>query len=609
MNPETHLFILWERARAKEAEILNDIKKSFTLLKEYDITWTQEYVSSNFTRFYGQNLPSHSEKEMECGTGSFLLCVVRDENPRYEVRMTSHGLEEVNVNLFDKKSLYRDWTGGGHKIHCTTNTKETNHDLTLLIGRNVWDFEKEVTSPEREHLNKDIEGAAGWESLEQLFYVLNNTVNYVILRGSMEPSIVPYAYLDTDALTTDYENFKLIVNGTPALSEDRPKSELHIQGKLYYLDVWDVRRNYYDLRWVSMMLDTSVMDGYLRVLNAENDFYCLLYHCLTNKGSIADKYTKKFETYRKQFGIKEEDWNKVLVDWLAAHNYDIPQHTDRSNPFNIANPIINKYATRYGVCIRMVDDNSYDVRTKLPLNWESRVYKKDNSFVKKGTPWLIENEKRILENVQISFMPSVLRDGKEGDYSWIEIATMQGEKINAYFAKRKNFTIRGIKQFVKAGVLHLQELYKAGIIHRDITMDNMLIYQKDGLCDCNLIDFGSAILYQTDKNFPCPQFLGDSYAPEYMYSDFYNFGQLIITICRKMPYLQHISAELMTIQWDTYQDVEQMDNMIYRVLALCDRRLSMRDCICFYKKKYAYLRKKYWFHPKRLLRRILKKSV
>ena len=282
--------------------------------------------------------------------------MIRDEKPTYEERMTSRGPEIVNVNLFDAKDRYRSWTGGGHKIHGTNNEKETNHDLTLLIGMNVADFlSKEASSTKYEAFERDIEGANGWESLEHLFYVLNNTVSYVILRGFMEPSAPPLFYVDTDFITTDYENFRTVVNGVPALSTIRPKSEIHIGENMYYLDVWDSRRNYYDPRWLQDMLATAIVRNGMRVLNEENDFYCLLYHCITNKGYFDEKYAEKLQAYKKKFNIKEDDWAKVLVDWMSAHNYDITKHTDSSNDFNISNPIISEYAMRWGVCVRSVD--------------------------------------------------------------------------------------------------------------------------------------------------------------------------------------------------------------------------------------------------------------
>ena len=125
---ETHLFILWENAREKEKEILEDIKKNFEILGLYNIKWNKENFSNNLSRFYGTNLPENSGKEQHCGNGDFLLIVVGIDNPKYEERQTSKGLQIVNTNMFDKKTYYRKLTGGGHKVHATNSEVETNHD-------------------------------------------------------------------------------------------------------------------------------------------------------------------------------------------------------------------------------------------------------------------------------------------------------------------------------------------------------------------------------------------------------------------------------------------------------------------------------------------------
>lgn len=84
MGKELHLIILWERARYKEKEILEDIQKHLKIIECYNIAWSKENVANNFTRFYGVKLPSHSCKEKECCIGRFLLITVLDEKPKYE---------------------------------------------------------------------------------------------------------------------------------------------------------------------------------------------------------------------------------------------------------------------------------------------------------------------------------------------------------------------------------------------------------------------------------------------------------------------------------------------------------------------------------------------
>ena len=160
---ELHLFIIWENASYKKDEILEDIKKSFEIIKIYKMIWDKDKFSENLSRFYGTNLPAGSGKEQHCGTGPFILIIVKDKNPRYEIRNTSKGDKLVNINMFDKKTYYRELTGGGHKIHATNDIIETEHDLTLLLHQSIEDFLKNVEkSDKEEEKNINLIGTDGW---------------------------------------------------------------------------------------------------------------------------------------------------------------------------------------------------------------------------------------------------------------------------------------------------------------------------------------------------------------------------------------------------------------------------------------------------------------
>lgn len=182
---EVHLFVIWENARYLQVRILTDIAEHFTLIKQYEITWTPSRASSNIVRFCGTRLGANLRyKITDCGIGAFLVVVVRDETPIYEERNTFHGTVAVNVNMFEAKQRYRQWTGGGIRVHATDNTIETSHDLALLLGKAVDDFVEMSPQSETEKLQKDIEGAGGWRSLRQLSFVIRQTAPYV---KSVEP--------------------------------------------------------------------------------------------------------------------------------------------------------------------------------------------------------------------------------------------------------------------------------------------------------------------------------------------------------------------------------------------------------------------------------------
>ena len=135
-DKELHLVIVWGKARYKQDEIINSINEEFELLETYKINWDKKLFGKNLTSFYGTNLPPNSKKEKHCGNGEFLLITFYDKKPKNGFIETGRGTEKVNLNVFLAKEKFRNWTGGGHKIHSSNTIYETNHDLVLLLGIN-----------------------------------------------------------------------------------------------------------------------------------------------------------------------------------------------------------------------------------------------------------------------------------------------------------------------------------------------------------------------------------------------------------------------------------------------------------------------------------------
>lgn len=133
LGKELFIFILWERARGRETEILSDLKANFHVIQTMEIKWSREAFSDNLSKFYGKNLPPNCHKEKEIGTGKFLLVILEDETPLYRIRRTNSGENIINVNVFDTKEMYRAIVGG-HNVHSSNTEEETAHDLKLLTG-------------------------------------------------------------------------------------------------------------------------------------------------------------------------------------------------------------------------------------------------------------------------------------------------------------------------------------------------------------------------------------------------------------------------------------------------------------------------------------------
>ncbi len=159
MEKELYLFILWQKARFMEKNIINDIKKNFEIFKSYEITWTPELFADNLAHFYGKKLPKGCKKEKEVGCGPFLLLFVYDNNPLYNN-------EHRNINVSAAKHKYRQLLGA-NLVHASDNPEETFENTLFLFGKNLKDIEKEIQQSAPVAHNQDIKGICSWNNIEE----------------------------------------------------------------------------------------------------------------------------------------------------------------------------------------------------------------------------------------------------------------------------------------------------------------------------------------------------------------------------------------------------------------------------------------------------------
>lgn len=535
---ERHLFIIWEKASYAKDRIINDIKKNLEVIQIVECSWSTNIAHKNFSRFYGTNLPANSFKELECGKGTFHIIFVLDKNPNYQERKTSKGLKVVNVNVFDLKEKYRNWTNGGSKIHATNDPVEFNHDITLLTGLNEIDYFRKYGQLHHRKTKQDIIGTTGWKSLKELFYVLNNTVKYVVLRGHeyITNDDVLEDHLDIDILTSDYENTSRIINGQPACSTSRPHQKISINDKTYYLDLWNTNRQYFDPRWSYSMLSTRVETDGVFTLNSDNDFYCLLYHCLINKNKIAIDYAEKLNKYKKICGKEKNNWQEILVDFLRANEYDITKSDDDSIGFHIENPILRSYAERDG---KLIKTHFFDNEKMY-----SRICERSASYYKQGSSIIIDTEYQFLNQLSpYAFFPKIINKSNDS----IEISKLPGKSLEQIKKDKPNLTIEQQRLFVTELIKILEILYKEKIIHRDITPGNILLSLEKDKCKAYLIDFGWATTFENSKTALQPCGLGEHYRhPEY-FSDAFALANVIQEAIPNSLYVQLIVKSLKNI--------------------------------------------------------------
>lgn len=343
---ETHLFILWENARYKEKEILEDIEKNFHIIGLYNMKWDKETFSQNLSRFYGTNLPKNSDKETHCGNGEFLLIIVEVDNPKYEKRDTSKGQKIVNINMFDKKAYYRNLTGGGHRVHATNSETETNHDLTLLLGKNIKDYLKDLDRNKEVqiiNLEQELIGKNGFKSVEEMFYVLNNCINYTIIRNyeTLPEEIYVNEHNDIDIICDSYENAAYVLNAKKVFPEDyRVHYKVKVEDKFAFFDLRYVGDSYYYYQMERKILDNRRYNekGFYTIAEEEY-FYSLIYHALIHKPKFANDYKNRLQKMNPT-NVEletEEDFIKILNQWLLSNGYSITKPIDKSVAFNIEN--------------------------------------------------------------------------------------------------------------------------------------------------------------------------------------------------------------------------------------------------------------------------------
>lgn len=350
---ELHLFIIWNKGRHKQKEILDDIQSNLNIVEVVEIQWTACNVANNYSRFYGLKLKEKGSKIKECGTGPFLLVTVYDENPDYGYVETSRGHELVNKNIFMLKQKYRDWTGGGHKIHATNSIEEINHDLTLITGQNAIDYMNDRTlawNKKISAISKDVVGANGWRSLDEIFYVLNNTIDYFVMRNH---EILPEKFAsnehgDIDIQVTGFEDALLVMNAD-LVSEDpnRVRCQTHINNEIALWDVQYISDDYYCREWqVDLMNNRVLNDKSIYVLNDNDYFYTLIYHAVTHKKTIAADYYTKLRTLLKtanvaisqsEFDAANDDFDvyiKYLINYMNSKGYSFTKPIDNYVYYN-----------------------------------------------------------------------------------------------------------------------------------------------------------------------------------------------------------------------------------------------------------------------------------
>lgn len=342
---EQHLFILWENARTREKEILEDVKSQFKIIKEIEIEWDKENFLENLTSFYGFNHSDRYFLQEERGSGKFLVIIVQDNNPEFIKRQTTKGETLVNKKMFEIKYKIREkYFNGKFLIHATNNSFEMHHDICLLLGKNLEDLNKEAFfDGKRIKIRQNLPAIDGWKSQEQIFYILNETVNYVLIRDIDDaPFALPFPgypnsgsyYYDFEILTDDVQSLRYILAPTQNYNEFAFGIFVDLNGKEQPFHVKYLGDRYFDINIEKKLLETKKKNknNVWVVGNDEYYFYTLLYHGIIHKENYK-KYDEIFSKIAPQIGITdykcdETYLSNLLYSWMKKNDYMYHQTID-----------------------------------------------------------------------------------------------------------------------------------------------------------------------------------------------------------------------------------------------------------------------------------------
>jgi len=305
-SSELHLILVWHNALGQAERILADAEEHFTICDVLRIHWSAERFSRNLTKFYDDDLPPGSDKELHCGVGEFLLIVVEDESPEHGRRTVSRGgVERVSTKMHAAKARYREWTGGGHRVHTSLDSREFARDSFLLLGRQAERY-RPGASPawdgEISDLHVDLVGTDGWDDVQQLARALELTGRFVVLDRT--------AADDLTLLVEDFWSATVMATGAKPAEERFGRHELVVGGRPCTLELHEVGGGHLDPDWQADMLARRVQDTEgLPVLAPEDRLHYLLYCRLFHEPDLL------------QVWVDRADAERAIEDYLARMGY------------------------------------------------------------------------------------------------------------------------------------------------------------------------------------------------------------------------------------------------------------------------------------------------
>ena len=305
-----YIFIIWNKALFCKRKILEDLQKSFSVEKYFYIRWEKDRFTINQKALYGHKSTDASEKVRYTGKGKFLLILIKDNDPVFEKITTVDGSDIINAKVLEKKKLYRKWTADNFRIHASVNEKETNHDLTILLGK---DYQNSIVNIENDSLiEKDTIHFEEYEKIEEFKSIIESIDrNHVYVLNDGE--IVIFTGYRTDI--KNIIRYKQQINKRLFIMET---GEREYRVDIYGEKDGDLPEGFID------RIEDSLIDDFIEIKNQYDRF--LEDRVLNNEvSSFFDKYglaqnfsekNAEYKLIRKSLSTKLKDEIKYCLAYI-----------------------------------------------------------------------------------------------------------------------------------------------------------------------------------------------------------------------------------------------------------------------------------------------------
>lgn len=169
------------------------------------------------------------------------------------------------------------------------------------------------------HIKEDLLGAEKWDSLLDLFKILNKSTNWLVLRNFEELND-SYKFKkgdDIDILCQDLEYFTAVMNAKRRFG-GRCSYYVSVNNHNIPLDIRFVGDKYIDPLWASDMLRTKNLHNNIPCPSKYNYFFSLLYHSKLQKKAVKPNYIKRLDDLASQINYKKLPVRFVLNDIICA---------------------------------------------------------------------------------------------------------------------------------------------------------------------------------------------------------------------------------------------------------------------------------------------------